>query len=58
MLRRLGFRVLPAVGLAADEHGPPAPAMILPLRRKRQAVEAAPQVHAHGPFAALAALKR
>jgi ATP-dependent RNA helicase SUPV3L1/SUV3 len=58
VLRRLGFRVLPAVGLAADEHGPPAPAMILPLRRKRQAVEAAPQVHAHGPFAALAALKR
>jgi ATP-dependent RNA helicase SUPV3L1/SUV3 len=58
VLRRLGFRVFPAVGLAADEYGPPAPAMILPLRRKRPAVEPAPQVHAHGPFAALAVLKR
>jgi hypothetical protein len=32
--------------------------MILPLRRKRPTVEPAPQTHAHGPFAALAALKR
>jgi ATP-dependent RNA helicase SUPV3L1/SUV3 len=58
VLRRLGFRVLPAAGLAAEEYGPPAPAMILPLRRRRPAAEPAPQPRAHGPFAALAALKR
>ena len=59
VLRRLGFRIVPAGGLAADEFGPPAPAMIVPLRRKRAAApEAAPLAPAHGPFAALAALKR
>ena len=35
VLRRLGFRVVPAEVLAADAHGPPAPAMLLPLRRRR-----------------------
>ena len=34
VLRRLGFRIVPAGGLAANEFGPPAPAMILPLRRR------------------------
>ena len=58
VLRRLGFRVVPAEVLAADAHGPPAPAMLLPLRRRRQVAREAPTVHAHGPFAALAALKR
>ncbi len=58
VLRRLGFRVLPAAGLAPQEYGPPSPAMILPTRRRRP-VEAPPApVRVHGPFAALAALKR
>jgi ATP-dependent RNA helicase SUPV3L1/SUV3 len=58
VLRRLGFRIVPAGGLSANEFGPPAPAMILPLRRRRPAVEPSPAIQAHGPFAALAALKR
>ena len=62
VLRRLGFRLMPAAGLSATEYGPPAPAMLLPPRRRRvTAPEAPPQtlpkpVRA-GPFAALAALK-
>jgi ATP-dependent RNA helicase SUPV3L1/SUV3 len=58
VLRRLGFRVVPAGVLPAEAFGPPAPAMLLPLRRRRPAAEEAPEVRAHGPFAALAALKR
>ncbi len=58
VLRRLGFRVLPAGVASPDEFGPPAPAMLLPLRRRRQGAEASPPVHAQHPFAALAALKR
>jgi ATP-dependent RNA helicase SUPV3L1/SUV3 len=58
VLRRLGFRIVPADGLAAGEYGPPAPAMVLPLRRRRPVVIAAPEGRSHGPFAALAALKR
>jgi ATP-dependent RNA helicase SUPV3L1/SUV3 len=57
VLRRLGFRILPAPGLAAAEYGPPAPSMIVPLRRRRQPA-AAEAGRPHGPFAALAALKR
>ena len=57
-LRRLGFRVVPGGVLAADAFGPPAPAMILPLRRRRISTNDAPQIRATGPFAALAALKR
>jgi ATP-dependent RNA helicase SUPV3L1/SUV3 len=58
VLRRLGFRIVPAGGLAAEEYGPPAPATILPLRRRRQAVAAVENARPHGPFAALATLKR
>jgi ATP-dependent RNA helicase SUPV3L1/SUV3 len=60
VLRQLGFRVLPAGGLAPDQHGPPAPAMLTPLRRRRPAVPARPAAAraASGPFAALAALRR
>jgi ATP-dependent RNA helicase SUPV3L1/SUV3 len=58
VLRRLGFRILPAAGLAADEYGPPAPAMLLPLRRRRPAGAIVEHGRPHGPFAALAALKR
>ncbi len=57
-LRALGFRILPGVGLGPLEYGPPAPAVLLPLRRRR--VPAAPalaSVRPHGPFAALAALR-
>ncbi|MFO1025848.1 MAG: DNA helicase, partial [Acetobacteraceae bacterium] len=60
VLRRLGFRVLPALGLAPGEHGPPAPAMLLPLRRRKPQAEVPPPapIRATGPFAALAALRR
>jgi ATP-dependent RNA helicase SUPV3L1/SUV3 len=58
VLRRLGFRALPAGVASADEFGPPAPAMLLPLRRRKVNVDPAVPVQAHHPFAALAALKR
>ncbi len=59
VLRRLGFRVMPAGGLSAAEYGPPAPVMILPPRRRRPPVPAPPPLVVRpGPFAALAALKR
>jgi ATP-dependent RNA helicase SUPV3L1/SUV3 len=58
VLRRLGFRVVPAGTPARDEYGPPAPAMLVPLRRRRIAAGPAQPVRPHGPFAALAALKR
>ncbi|HST75568.1 MAG TPA: helicase-related protein [Acetobacteraceae bacterium] len=58
ILRRLGVRVMPAAGLAADQYGPPAPATILPPRRKR--LVAMPEIapRRSGPFAALAVLRR
>jgi ATP-dependent RNA helicase SUPV3L1/SUV3 len=56
VLRRLGFRIAPAAGLAPHEYGPPAPAAIVPLRRRRPS-ESAPPIRAQGPFAALAVLK-
>jgi ATP-dependent RNA helicase SUPV3L1/SUV3 len=59
VLHRLGFRIVPGGGLAPDVFGPPAPAMLVPQRRKRPPVVApAAVVAANGPFAALAALKR
>jgi hypothetical protein len=59
VLRRLGVRIMPAGVSAPDEYGPPAPAMLLPLRRRRSmAVAEPPPLRAYGPFAALAALKR
>jgi ATP-dependent RNA helicase SUPV3L1/SUV3 len=59
VLRHLGFRVLPAAGLEPDQHGPPAPAMLMPLRRRRTIIEGpVPAVRASSPFAALAALRR
>jgi ATP-dependent RNA helicase SUPV3L1/SUV3 len=60
ILRRLGFRIVPGGGLAPEMFGPPAPAMLAPIRRRRPPV-APPQprvIEARGPFAALAALKR
>jgi ATP-dependent RNA helicase SUPV3L1/SUV3 len=59
VLRRLGFRILPAMGLGPDKHGPPAPAMLMPERRRRPTIApAVPTSGAGGPFAALAALRR
>jgi ATP-dependent RNA helicase SUPV3L1/SUV3 len=60
VLHQLGFRVLPAAGLAADHHGPPSPAMLMPLRRRRPVVPnmPAPLKAASGPFAALAVLRQ
>ena len=60
VLRQLGFRVLPAGGLAPEQHGPPAPPMLTPLRRRRPVVpdRPLPAKAASGPFAALAALRR
>ncbi len=59
-LRALGFRVVPGVGMGQGEYGPPAPAMLVPLRRRRVVVPTvvAPGRGSHGPFAALAVLKR
>ncbi len=58
VLRRLGFRILPAPSLPLTQYGPPAPAMLVPLRRRpaRSAV-AETSAAAPGPFAALALLK-
>jgi ATP-dependent RNA helicase SUPV3L1/SUV3 len=61
VLRRLGVRLAPASVLTPEEYGPPAPAMILPPRRRRPAPEQENTPRARvvaGPFAALAALKR
>jgi ATP-dependent RNA helicase SUPV3L1/SUV3 len=58
-LRALGFRVVPGGALGPAGYGPPTPAMLLPLRRRRlPTVARQPARPAHGPFAALAALKR
>ena len=59
VLRPLGFRVMPAAAPGAGEQGPPAPAMLMPLRRRRPVLPAAPPSVkvANGPFAALATLR-
>ena len=59
VLRRLGFRLFPAPPLAGEEFGPPAPAMMAPVRRRRAEPEAEPaRPVGAGPFAALAALRQ
>ncbi len=60
VLRALGFRVVPNEVPSADSFGPPAPPMLVPLRRRRAIATAVPAAAsvAPGPFAALAALKR
>ena len=60
VLRVLGLRVIPAGSLAHEQYGPPTPAMIAPLRRRQPTASApaAKPARAHGPFAALAALRR
>jgi ATP-dependent RNA helicase SUPV3L1/SUV3 len=55
VLRRLGFTLRPAPTLPAGHYGPPAPAMMTAMRRKR---DTAPVTAAReGPFSALAALR-
>ncbi|MBV9776750.1 MAG: DNA helicase [Acetobacteraceae bacterium] len=60
VLRRLGLRVMPGGSLATDVYGPPTPPMLLPPRRRRPARpdRAAQTAYAHGPFAALAVLRK
>ncbi len=59
VLRGLGFRLLPAAPLAADQYGPPAPALMTPQRRRPEPAPARPAAaRQEGPFAALAALRR
>jgi ATP-dependent RNA helicase SUPV3L1/SUV3 len=59
ILRALDLRVNPAIALAEDEYGPPAPATLSAMRRKRPEPEPVTrQPHREGPFAALAALRR
>jgi ATP-dependent RNA helicase SUPV3L1/SUV3 len=60
VLRPLGFHVVPGGVIGPDTYGPPAPPMLLPLRRKRAAPPVAEPrpVVAQGPFAALAAFRR
>jgi ATP-dependent RNA helicase SUPV3L1/SUV3 len=60
VLRRLGFRIVPSASLAPEQFGPPAPAMLVPLRRRPtpSVPRAQPSASAQGPFAALASLRR
>jgi ATP-dependent RNA helicase SUPV3L1/SUV3 len=62
VMRRLGFRVLPATTLDDATYGPPAPPMLAQARRRRPDILPPPSQQAtqrhSGPFAALAALRR
>jgi ATP-dependent RNA helicase SUPV3L1/SUV3 len=59
VLRRLGFGLTPASSLPPEQFGPPSPAMMAPLRRRRaEALPRLPAVPREGPFAALAAFRR
>ena len=60
VLRALGVRLAPAVGLPPEQAGPPAPPMMQPIRPPRPAPPRAPTlpVRTDGPFAALVALRR
>jgi ATP-dependent RNA helicase SUPV3L1/SUV3 len=59
VLRGLGFRVLPGGGLGPGGYGPPAPAMLAPLKRRRVLPVELPEIpYGSGPFAGLAVLKR
>jgi ATP-dependent RNA helicase SUPV3L1/SUV3 len=58
VLRRLGFRLLPAAPMPVGQFGPPAPAMMTPIRRRRAEPETVEPGDETGPFAALATLRR
>ncbi len=61
VLRALGVRLAPGAGLAEGQYGPPAPPMMLPVRKRPQPAPTAlaplPRVK-DGPFAALGALRQ
>ena len=61
VLRALGVRLAPGGGLAEGQYGPPAPPMMLPVRKRSQPAPAVlaplPRVK-DGPFAALGALRQ
>jgi ATP-dependent RNA helicase SUPV3L1/SUV3 len=59
VLRRLGFRLIPAPSLDAGQYGPPVPPMLTPLARAREnAVKRPPSVLVDGPFATLASFRK
>jgi ATP-dependent RNA helicase SUPV3L1/SUV3 len=59
VLRRLGFRLVPAPSLDAGQYGPPVPPMLTPLGRTREtAVKRPPSVPVDGPFATLASFRK
>jgi ATP-dependent RNA helicase SUPV3L1/SUV3 len=60
VLRALGFRIIPAMALAADAFGPPSPPLMSSraMDRPRTQVAPAAPVQADGPFAALASYRR
>jgi hypothetical protein len=59
VLRRLGFRLIPAPSLDAGQYGPPVPPMLTPLARAREnAVKRPPSVPVDGPFATLASFRK
>ena len=58
VLNGLGFRVNPAIALAEDQYGPPAPPTLSPVRKRAAKPLPAPMPAREGPFAALAALRR
>ncbi len=57
VLHALGVRLFPAEALAAEQFGPPAPAMMATLRTRRAEMVAARPARPQGPFAALASLR-
>ncbi len=61
VLRALGVRLAPGGGLAEGQYGPPAPPMMLPVRKRPQPAPAVPVPLTRvkdGPFAALGALRQ
>ena len=62
VLRAMGFRIVPAASLDAEGYGPPAPPMLMQIRRKRPAAQRPAPVRKQLPtagnaFSALAALR-
>ena len=58
VLRRLGFRLIPTAPMPDGMFGPPTPAMMTPIRRRRSEPEQVEPGEESGPFAALATLRR
>ena len=58
VLRALGVRLAPGGPLAPGQYGPPAPAMMLPARKRERPIALVPARPPEGPFAALIGLRR